>query len=233
MGRLVRIMISKSQLQELKDILTERQSQLIHQARDHFGTSVEFAQESLGELSNYDNHPADTGTELFERGKDIALHQHREKELEDINEALHAIEEGTYGICAVCGADIPHERLVAHPTTSHCIEHANEEGFESARPVEEQVLNPNLNPDEETADDEDQTIYDREDAWQDVSRYGTSETPSDFYGDRDHSNEMYPNSDESRGHPENVENILSANRKGKFTGVSSHHQIYEDEQEDD
>src|SRR5699024_4010856 len=59
--------------------------------------------------------------------------------------------EGTYGMCAVCGADIPHERLVAHPTTSHCIEHANEEGFESARPVEEQVLNPNLNPDEETA----------------------------------------------------------------------------------
>src|SRR5699024_9723026 len=72
-------------------------SKLIHQYHDHFCTSVEFAQESLGELSNYDNHPADTGTELFERGKDIALHQHREKELEDINEALHAIEEGTYG----------------------------------------------------------------------------------------------------------------------------------------
>ncbi|MEM5591840.1 hypothetical protein AAHH67_09065 [Niallia circulans] len=38
--------------------------------------------ESVGELSSYDNHPADLGTELFEREKDSALEQHDQSELE-------------------------------------------------------------------------------------------------------------------------------------------------------
>ncbi|HEX6594147.1 MAG TPA: TraR/DksA C4-type zinc finger protein [Bacillota bacterium] len=219
-------MISAEQLQKCKKNLMQRQSELIQQARHHFGTSVEFAQESSGELSNYDNHPADTGTELFERGKDIALHEHVEKELEDINKALHAIEEGTYGICIVCGADIPYERLVAIPTTSQCREHADDHRFKHHRPVEEQVLHPNANPDEAVEDDEKQTIYDREDAWQEVSEYGTSETPSDLYGDRDDYNAMYTNSDENKGHVENVEHIASSNRQGLFTGAVLDKQTY-------
>jgi len=42
-----------------------------------------------------------------------------------------------------------------------------------------------------------------------VSKYGTSETASDFYGDRDDYNDMYPNSDEDVGTVEDVEKYSS------------------------
>lgn len=219
-------MITKEQLLQCKADLVQRQNELINHIQDHFGTTLELAKESVSELSNYDNHPGDMGTELFEREKDIALNEHAETELEDINKALHAIEEGTYGICSQCGADIPFERLAALPTADRCMEHAgNNVIFEEDRTVEEEVFSPNINPDEET--DENQVYYDAEDSWQEVSRYGTSETTSDFYGDHEDYDEMYPNSDELVGSAENVEEFLAADIDGKFEGVTYNHNRYE------
>lgn len=222
-------MITEEQQNRCKMILMERQSQLIKQVQDHFGLQSTM-KDTIGELSSVDNHPADMGTELFERGKDVALNEHAEKELEEINSALHAINEGTYGICIECGVDIPFERLKTVPTTDRCTSHANEQTFTHDHPVEAEVFSPNINPDEVT--DETQVGYDAEDAWQDVSSYGTSETASDFYGDRDNYNEMYPNSDELIGSTEVVEDFLAADIDGKFTGVTPNHQKYEKEYEE-
>jgi YteA family regulatory protein len=220
-------MISNQQQEKCKEVLLARQNELINHVQDHYGFKYEMAKESVGELSNYDNHPADLGTELYERQKDLALNEHTEKELEEINEALHAIEEGTYGICRECGADIPLERLEAIPTTDRCINHAESDTFERNRPVEEEIFSPNINPDEVT--DEEQVGYDAEDTWQEVSRYGTSETASDFYGDRDNYDEMYPNSDENVGVVEDIEGFVAADQHGNFTGVNPNHNKYENE----
>src|SRR5690625_4274346 len=136
-------MLTAEQMNEFKSKLLNRQSQLIHQVQDHFGLEISQT-DAVGELSSYDNHPADMATELYERGKDIALNEHTEQELEDINEALHAIEEGTYGICKVCSLDIPLERLVAIPTAKTCVEHAEKNTVKRNRPVEEEVYSPTL-----------------------------------------------------------------------------------------
>ncbi|GGB63609.1 hypothetical protein GCM10011409_45840 [Lentibacillus populi] len=220
-------MITQAQLNKCKTALIERQNELIKQVQDHFGLNFEFAQESIGELSNYDNHPADHGTELFERGKDVALNEHAEEELEEINEALHAIEDGTYGICSKCGKDIPFERLEAIPTTDVCIDHAANDTFKHNRPIEEQVFSPNINPND--PGDEVETGYDAEDAWQDVSRYGNSDTPSDIYDDQDHYEDVFPNSDENIGSVEDVEGFVSADIEGNYDGVTPNHNKYEDE----
>ncbi|RDW17145.1 hypothetical protein CWR48_14565 [Oceanobacillus arenosus] len=219
-------MITKEQLYQCKAILMERQTELINHVQDHFGLTLESAQESVGELSNYDNHPGDLGTELFERGKDVALNEHAEKELEEINEALYAIDAGTYGICSTCGGDIPYQRLFAVPTAEKCIQHANANIFDHNRPIEEQIFSPNINAAEVV--DEDQTGYDAEDAWQDVSRYGTSETASDFFGDHLNYDEMYPNSDENIGAVEDLENFVSADIDGKYSGVTANFRKYEE-----
>src|SRR5699024_2056457 len=141
------MMITTIQLEECKARMLERQNELIDLLHNHFDLNQAFTQESMGELSNYDNHPADHGTELFERGKDLALNGHAEKELEEINEALHAIAEGTYGICKQCGRDIPFPRLQAKPTADTCIEHAENEPERPDRPIEETVFSPEINPD--------------------------------------------------------------------------------------
>ena len=79
---------------------------------------------STGELSTLDQHPADLGTETFEREKDTALLATLEREISEIDAALERIEAGTYGKCERCGGDIGSERLEAVPVTRFCVEHA-------------------------------------------------------------------------------------------------------------
>lgn len=203
-------MLTTEQIETFKNKLLEQQSELIHQIQTHRGLMTSQT-DAVGELSSYDNHPGDMGTELFERGKDIALNEHTEMELAHINEALHAIDEGTYGLCKVCSADISFERLLALPTANTCIEHKEDSQATSkfSRPVEEQVYSPNINPDDVT--EETQVGYDAEDTWQDISRVGTSETPADFYEDKHNYDDMYPNSDEHVSYVEEVEKFPSTN----------------------
>jgi DnaK suppressor protein len=42
-------------------------------------------------------------------------------EARQIHLALARIEQGTYGTCANCGADIPAARLAAHPIATRCM----------------------------------------------------------------------------------------------------------------
>src|SRR5690625_4737895 len=121
--------LTKTQLTACKRRLSARQSKLIHQLKNRFDLEISQT-DAIGELSSYDNHPADLGTELYEREKDITLYAHAENELEQINDALHAIEEGTYGICRVCSMNIPLARLISNPTADTCIEHAPDRNAE-------------------------------------------------------------------------------------------------------
>jgi DnaK suppressor protein len=42
--------------------------------------------------------------------------------IKKIDEALERLSAGTYGICEVCGEEIPLKRLEARPVTTLCIE---------------------------------------------------------------------------------------------------------------
>lgn len=199
-------MLTESHLNKFKTELLQRQSELINQVQNNMDL-IQSQKDSVGELSSYDNHPGDLATELYERGKDVALNEHAETELAKINESLHAIDEGTYGICRVCSMDIPIDRLEANPMADTCIHHSEERTVSDDRPVEEEVYSSHINPDGYGLESE--VAYDGEDAWQEVSRYGSSDTPSDFYEDKASYNEMYANSDEDIGIVEDVEKFTS------------------------
>lgn len=134
----------------------------------------ENAQEASGELSMYDNHPADMATELSEREKDLALHEHAESELSKVESALSAIDKGDYGVCRICNTDISFERLEAVPYTTLCIKHAKEEENTVAEDV---ALNAVEDPFELTRDNRGR---DYENSFQEVAEFGTSDSPSDF-----------------------------------------------------
>jgi len=50
-----------------------------------------------------------------------AIEKTEVQEIHRIEHALKRISEGTYGICAQCGADIYPKRLAVLPTASSCI----------------------------------------------------------------------------------------------------------------
>lgn len=158
--------------------------------------------EGINELSTYDNHPADLGSETFEMEKQFALEQRQKNIKMDLADALKRMDSGQYGICEFCGNEIAFERLEALPAARLCIK--CEKGREdNAFSDENDVIDFNRVVNK--------TAYDGEDAWQDVERYGSSSGPQDLSVNQhiDYNNDFY-DSDEDVGYVEDVEKISNA-----------------------
>jgi RNA polymerase-binding protein DksA len=56
------------------------------------------------------------------KNKETLLINHVEHQLEDVNQALDRLENGTYGICISCGENIQAARLEIMPSAAFCIE---------------------------------------------------------------------------------------------------------------
>jgi len=213
----------KRLLKQLKERKNEIEQTL--EQNEHYGLN-ESMRDSIRELSFYDNHPADHGSEWFERGKDIALNENTEHNLEEVNTALEQMESGTYGICLSCGQPIPYARLEALPWTAYCIKHAPNQDISLGRPVEEEFLTP---PFGRTSLDErdDQTQFDGEDAWQIVESWGNSDSPA-MAEDRESLdyNNLYIESDENVGYVEALESFLGTDMYGNSTMIFRNNEYY-------
>ncbi|WLD95085.1 TraR/DksA C4-type zinc finger protein [Alkalihalobacillus sp. AL-G] len=155
----------------LKQKLLKRKQEIEQEfeQNDQFGLERGFASDmSSGELSQYDNHPADSGTELYEREKDIALKGHLEEELSDIKYSLQQMQKGTYGTCEVTGKQIPIERLEALPTARTTKEASPNQQISDDRPVEEEVL---TSMEEEYYTGSDETEYNEQNTYQEVASF--------------------------------------------------------------
>ncbi|MDK2586172.1 TraR/DksA C4-type zinc finger protein [Romboutsia sedimentorum] len=109
-----------------KQLLEEKQklSKLISEMKDNtvFGDTTDHTSEKYtsGELSSYDNHPADIGTEVYMQDMQNSLTVHEAGKLDNIENALSKIENGNYGICEECQKQIDEERLDILPETNLC-----------------------------------------------------------------------------------------------------------------
>ena len=138
--------------------------------------------QSLSELTTYDNHPADLGTETWQREQRLGLSVEFSRKLDDVDEALRKLGEGSYGRCDRCGRTIPRERLQARPEAQLCVtcQQAVEDTVAAThpgRPVEEELLSPPFG--RTWTGPHGSAGFDGEDSWQEVARFGSSDTPSD------------------------------------------------------
>ena len=74
------------------------------------------------ELADYDQHPADQGSETFEQELDETTLMILDEEASRVEEARKALAEGRYGICVDCGKEIPAARLEVAPDSVRCVE---------------------------------------------------------------------------------------------------------------
>ena len=102
-------------LEHARERIQEEQARvngLIGEMRGELGQSDEAAD---AELADYDQHPADSASETFEREKDFSILEELEAELAELEAALRRIDEGTYGVDEVTGKPIDPERLEVQP----------------------------------------------------------------------------------------------------------------------
>ena len=111
--------------QEARDRLAAERDRLeeLRRGFDAEHLHDESEEDSSSELSHVDNHPADIATDIFEREKDFSILEQVEAELDDVERALHRLDDGSYGRCQACGEPIADERLEAMPATRFCLRH--------------------------------------------------------------------------------------------------------------
>jgi DnaK suppressor protein len=79
--------------------------------------------QAVGQRQDGDGHKSEdeAATESLESWKRLVLQQGLREQMTEVEHALHKLEEGTYGLCDICGQPIALERLQALPWASLCI----------------------------------------------------------------------------------------------------------------
>lgn len=212
--------LTNAQLNELRSLLEDEMSDIRDRLdyNDSYQLQTSF-QDSIEELSLRDNHPGDIGSEVFERGKDLALRDADSIRLAEIDAALERMEDNVYGVCAHCSVEIPFERLQANPAAQFCVpcrEQAENRKIDEAgedRPAEEEFLYPGFGRTFMDNNEWNQAAYDGEDAWQDVARYGTSAT-NDENADQSDPDRFWADSEERLGYVEDIEGFVVTDIEG-------------------
>lgn len=166
------------------------------------------------ELSSYDNHPAELGTEVFQITMNNALKVNEEFSLNQIEDALERIEEGIYGICEICKKEIDRERLEVLPFAKKCM--VCENNYQSQfynnnnRPAEEDIIGSPygrkyLN---RRCDDEHEGM----DYFHDLMKYGSADSPQDLGGYNDY-DDYYTNEVDRQGEVDKMDNISNEDYK--------------------
>jgi DnaK suppressor protein len=68
-----------------------------------------------------DQLPAEQAAETLNRELDTSVERRVRTELEEVEAALRRLDGGRYGLCEVCGQEIPAGRLEALPAARYCV----------------------------------------------------------------------------------------------------------------
>lgn len=159
--------MEREKIKHFKNRLVEEREKLLKSREDLKSSREESMERNVNELSSYDNHPGDLGTEVYMKEQDEAFIKNMDKKLDEIDISLEMVEEGRYGKCRNCDKKIDEERLEIIPYVKKCLECSEEDElpleyrqFESLE--DEYATKPSNDPDSNV-------IYDRDDTYQDVA----------------------------------------------------------------
>jgi RNA polymerase-binding transcription factor DksA len=109
---------------EYRKLLEEERARLVHAVGFLVKENPGSVSDELGELAEggTDNHLGDTATAMFDRELDEGLEEGAQQTLAEIDAALRRIDDGSYGVCEVCGKPIAPQRLAAIPWARRCID---------------------------------------------------------------------------------------------------------------
>lgn len=118
-------MIKANELEQFRSLLLTLQARLRGDVQD-------LTREALdnGTDSKTPTHMAELGTETYEQEFSLRMMESEQDILDEVQQALHRIEKGTYGLCQRCveagkppgKSTIPKLRLKVIPYARNCVE---------------------------------------------------------------------------------------------------------------
>ena len=114
--------LTKKQLEHFKTKLLTEKKRVMEEVGDMQQINLKQSiSDAAGENSRYTYHLGDVASLSYGREFSMGLAERQQKYLEEIDEALRRIEEGTYGICKVTGEPISKERLEEVPVAKYSV----------------------------------------------------------------------------------------------------------------
>ncbi|MBN2255954.1 MAG: TraR/DksA C4-type zinc finger protein, partial [Deltaproteobacteria bacterium] len=101
-------------LQCYRNLLIQRIQDLLQSA----GYAVQFMRESGESMPDI----CDQAVREFFHTISFSLRDKERETIREIREAIRRIDEGTFGICRLCNKRISEKRMLAHPSTTLCID---------------------------------------------------------------------------------------------------------------
>lgn len=107
--------LSRSEKLASKKRLVETKNQIVRKMSQIYSESKEVNSDAAQDL-------ADKAESSYTKEFLLSLTDNEREQLLQIDEALRALDKGTYGICQTCGLSISRKRLDALPWATYCID---------------------------------------------------------------------------------------------------------------
>jgi len=106
--------MDETKIEYFRGVLQDEMRSLLEEA----GKTVS---EMTADTTNFPD-PNDRATQESDRNFELRIRDRERKLINKIKEALARIDDGSFGICEVCGEEISEGRLRARPVTTLCID---------------------------------------------------------------------------------------------------------------
>jgi DnaK suppressor protein len=106
--------VKQKELEYLKKILIDQLENLLKQG----GETVSGVRSQDGQFSD----PLDRASYDEAQGSLLRIRDRESRLINKIRNALECMEDGSYGVCELCGEEISFKRLEARPVTTKCIQ---------------------------------------------------------------------------------------------------------------
>jgi DnaK suppressor protein len=106
--------LDKKTLQRLKKILLKEREEIIGEVKQIHESSKEMGQDGIQDIG-------DEAANIYNKQVLLSLSENERLRLQEVDEALDRIGNGTYGICEECGGLIGLKRLEVRPIAIYCV----------------------------------------------------------------------------------------------------------------
>src|SRR5512135_1535187 len=106
--------LDKKTLHRLKKILMKEREEIIGGVKQIYESSKEIGQDGIQDIG-------DEAANIYNKQILLSLSENERMRLQEVDEALDRLANGTYGICEECGGPIGLKRLEVRPVAKYCV----------------------------------------------------------------------------------------------------------------
>jgi len=106
--------LDKKTIAKFRKLLLKQREEIVGEVKQMVESSKEMGQDGTQDIG-------DEAANIYNKQVLLSLNENERMRLQEVDESLDRIENGTYGICEECGGPISLKRLEVRPVAKYCV----------------------------------------------------------------------------------------------------------------